>query len=213
MNQTCHNLTDGTGSVALAAADVRAVNATIAAIHQGLPGLFSQSFHIGKAGLGSIAVEFQAPPLVTIGLPERIRQKMLGLFRGIAGRPGTESEVAAALGRISAGLLELSCASVAISIEPTDPALAPVRVEATVACNAALSIDSLGIPVLVLSDAVITASGDPDLSLMLNTWLAPYLLSYLNFGVLIHIKLPASALPGVNWSLAAARRCIAHAMA
>ena len=213
MNQICPNLTDGPRQDARAGADERALNATMATVYHGLPGLFTVAFNVGQAGFGIVTITFEAAPLVKVGASERIRQKMLALFRGLAGRTGTESEVAAALERVTGELLEVTCARLAVSIRYLDPARAPQLVPATLACDASLSIDAMDKHILVLSDAVIALPDHPQLSLSLTACVAPYLLNYLNQGVLNHVKLPALALPGAGLSLVAARRCIAAAMA
>lgn len=213
MTQTCPNLTGGPRQDALAGDDASALNATMAAIHHGLPGLFTVSFNVGQAGFGIVTVTFEVAPLISVGASKRIRQRMLALFRAMAGRTGTESEVAAALERVTAGLLEVTCAQVAVSIRYLDPAAPPQLVRATLACDASVSIDAMDKLILVLSDAAITLPGHPQLSLSLNLCLAPYLLNYLNQGVLTHVKLPALALPGADLALVKARRCIAAAMA
>jgi hypothetical protein len=191
---------------AVVGADTAALNAAVAAIYAGLPGLFAQRFDVGHAGLQAIEIAFRAAPSLSMGPSARaedaIRQQLTLLSYSCT---ATGEDIDAALRMLTRALLEVSCADVALTLhgvdggDGTDSAQAPAPVAASLSCDAAVSVDGEGNAVLVLSSAHLRVADDPGLTDTLNAVLAPRLLHYLNHAVLGNIMLPALSLslPGL----------------
>jgi hypothetical protein len=185
---------------AVVGADMTALNAAVAAIYAGLPGLFAQRFDVGHAGLHAIEVAFLAAPTLSMGpsarAEEAIRQQLTLLSYSCLATP---DDIEDALRMLTRGLLEVVCASVSLTLHSAKgSASAPVH--ASLGCDAAVSVDPQGNAVLVLSSAHLRVADDAALTDMLNALLAPRLLHYLNHAVLGNIMLPPLSVPGLAFA-------------
>lgn len=190
---------------AVVGADTAALNAAVAAIFEGLPGLFAQRFDVGHAGLHAIEVAFLAAPILSMGPSARaedaIRQQLTLLSYSCT---ATGDDIDGALRMLTRALLEVACADVALTLHgaprPSSETGPSATVHASLSCDAAVSTDTQGNAVLVLSGVHLRSADDPGLTDMLNAVLAPRLLHYLNHAVLGNIMLPALSLPGLDFA-------------
>ncbi|WP_437678275.1 hypothetical protein [Sorangium sp. So ce131] len=183
---------------AVVGADEAALNATVAAFYATCRSLFTQTFTVNQEGITTVVVDFQAAPTVALAPTDSFVEHARSFVKGRMG----DSELDHAIRFMTNGSITATCATVVCTI---NGGAAPVIVPASTVCGAAVNIQpvagqsgySLG---LALSGLMMSVQGEPILSSLLNTLIAPLLLTYLNTSILGNITIPALALEGVTFA-------------
>lgn len=184
---------------AVVGADQAALNTTIAAFYQAVPGLFTQTFTIGQLDITTIVVQITQAPTLTLAAPEKYRAEA----RDVLASLGAHLVTQAAIRDLTTGLMT---ATLALSV--TINSATPVTVTATVSCGAGVSIQASTtqpgeqVLTLALADPTIIVANDPGgtLTALLTNVLLPPLLAYLNQAILGNIQIPMLTLLGVGFA-------------
>lgn len=181
---------------AVAGADESALNAILAAFYQAIPSLFTQQFQVNQDDVTSIQVEIQAPPTVSLLAPSVFHDEA----REFAAPHVSPQMLEQAVRMLAAGTLTLNLSRMAATVNGGP---SPINVNATAAIAAVLGVEQNGqgqnVIVISLMSAVFDVPGDPFTTTILNSYLGPKLVAYLNTSVFGPFQIPALTLAGINF--------------
>ncbi|MDX6698558.1 MAG: hypothetical protein QOE65_1955 [Solirubrobacteraceae bacterium] len=179
--------------------DVSALNATVAAFYGTCRGVFTQTFQVNQEGITTVEVDFQAPPTVTLAPTAEVVDHARALVTGTV----SDSQVEATVENLTAGAITASCTEFACTINGGPH---PIVVTGSVVCSAAVDVQPGSgqggyVFVLQLSNGTFTDPAEPDLSALVNAFVIPKLLAYLNNSILANIQIPVISLEGVTFAM------------
>lgn len=172
-------------------ADETALNKLSNSIFTAFPFIFKHTFTIDQQKLGKVTIQFEAPPILSIGATDRIRTQAEDLAKTLV-PPDQAAQTALDLLGSS---ITVSCDKVSVTIDTNSPVSAAILGGAVI--NVQQAPDQPGVYIMIasLADTIIDVPGQADLSVLLTELVAPLLTDYFNSSLLGQIRVPMPKMP------------------